>query len=41
VIADSPAEAAGITTGDQLAVIVGHELAHVNLGHLEKKNVNA
>jgi Zn-dependent protease with chaperone function len=28
-------------TDAQLAVVIGHELAHVNLGHLKKQNVNA
>lgn len=28
-------------TDDQLAVIVGHELAHVNMGHYQKKQQNA
>jgi hypothetical protein len=27
-------------TDDQLAVIVGHEMAHANLGHLDKKEIN-
>jgi hypothetical protein len=28
-------------TDDQLAVIIGHELAHANLGHVEKREQNA
>ena len=28
-------------TDDQLAVIIGHELAHANLGHMEKREQNA
>jgi Zn-dependent protease with chaperone function len=28
-------------TDDQLAVVIGHELAHANLGHIEKREQNA
>lgn len=28
-------------TDAQLALVIGHELAHSNLGHLDKQNVNA